>query len=540
MRSLLPDRSQLRPILLALAVLGALYAMYFAGLGTNPLLDPDEPIYGVFVKDMVARGDWLTPHYAGRIWFDKPPLFYWLSAICVKVIGLGELAIRMPSAVCGALIVLLVYLLTSYDFGKRAGALAAAVVGTTLLQIIMSHAAATDAVMVGLMTAALYAYRRWLDSEGRARLGWITLSGAAAGLGMLAKGPLVPLLLVVTFILHLAWTRQLARIRLADVVLGAGAALVIGLPWYLAMYNLHGKLFVDQFIVTNNLTRFAQPLHKGQTGQWYSYFRNIPLLLVFFLPWSVFLPQAIARNWTSTNVGAKLAFCWVGVVLVFFSLSKTQNFAYTYPAFPACALMLGTFFADVAGKRCRNRAMSIGIWVGLAVTLMMAVAVIVMAGSKFPQAAQAALPTAIVLALLFAVPIAWTLVRRSSYAPVPWMIATGMIAFNLASIYVLMPAASDYMSSRSVAHRISNLNGVEVVAFRLWRPGLVFYLDRKPVEVFEPGDAGRLAGGKSPVLFVCNERDEKMLELHSVSEIYGCGNLDVYANEAYLDAARTR
>ena len=64
----------------------ALYLLYFVGLNTFPLTDSDEPVYAQVAKEM-AGGDWLTPHYLGQLWFDKPPLFYWLTAATTTLLG---------------------------------------------------------------------------------------------------------------------------------------------------------------------------------------------------------------------------------------------------------------------------------------------------------------------------------------------------------------------------------------------------------------------------------------------------------------------
>ena len=53
--------------------------LYGAFLGTIPLLDPDEPVYGETAKEMMATGDFLSPRIYGEFWYDKPPLFYWLK-----------------------------------------------------------------------------------------------------------------------------------------------------------------------------------------------------------------------------------------------------------------------------------------------------------------------------------------------------------------------------------------------------------------------------------------------------------------------------
>ena len=118
---------------------------------------------------------------------------------------------------------------------------------------------------------------------------------------------------------------------------GTVAMLAVGLPWYIAMYMIHKDAFVQGFLVANNLSRFLKPENAAQSGHWYSCLANFPVLLILFLPWSVFLPQAIARNWR-VNDGAKLASVWFGVVFVFFSLSKTMLPTYIFPLYPAAAI----------------------------------------------------------------------------------------------------------------------------------------------------------------------------------------------------------
>ena len=41
---------------------------------------------------------WLSPRYGGQLWFDKPPLFYWLTALSMRWFGVTEFAARLPSA----------------------------------------------------------------------------------------------------------------------------------------------------------------------------------------------------------------------------------------------------------------------------------------------------------------------------------------------------------------------------------------------------------------------------------------------------------
>ena len=64
------------PLLIALSFITMLLF-----IGAAPLFDPDEPVYGETAKEMILAGNWLSPRIYGEFWYDKPPMFYWLSAI---------------------------------------------------------------------------------------------------------------------------------------------------------------------------------------------------------------------------------------------------------------------------------------------------------------------------------------------------------------------------------------------------------------------------------------------------------------------------
>jgi hypothetical protein len=79
------------------------------------------------------------------------------------------------------------------------------------------------------------------------------------------------------------------------------------------------------------------------------------LLFIWFLPWSSFLPQALAQvrlrllkvagARQSTDAVLLLLFCWAAVILLFFSFSTRQEY-YLAPALPALALLLGCWLAS--------------------------------------------------------------------------------------------------------------------------------------------------------------------------------------------------
>src|SRR2546423_11551888 len=72
-------------------------AFYFFGL-TIPLLGPDEPRYAQVAREMLERGDWVTPTLGGFNWFEKPSLLYWLEIVSYKLFGVGGFAARFGPA----------------------------------------------------------------------------------------------------------------------------------------------------------------------------------------------------------------------------------------------------------------------------------------------------------------------------------------------------------------------------------------------------------------------------------------------------------
>src|SRR5947208_1730263 len=109
------------PLLLALCGL-----TFFWRLGANGLFDLDEGLYVAAAREMFLSGDYVTPRINGIVFYDKPPLVYWLAASSFRLFGESVFAARLASALACTLLVGLVYLFGRRCFGRRAGFLAGA------------------------------------------------------------------------------------------------------------------------------------------------------------------------------------------------------------------------------------------------------------------------------------------------------------------------------------------------------------------------------------------------------------------------------
>ena len=84
-------------------------AFYLWGLGSLPLVGPDEPRYAEVAREMFARHDLITPTLGGLPWFEKPPLLYWMMSAAYRVLGVNEYAARLGPALCGLLTAVFVF-----------------------------------------------------------------------------------------------------------------------------------------------------------------------------------------------------------------------------------------------------------------------------------------------------------------------------------------------------------------------------------------------------------------------------------------------
>jgi 4-amino-4-deoxy-L-arabinose transferase len=91
-------RAVARPRWLALLGFTALIACYGVSLFARPLIAPDEFRYAEVPREMIASGDWIVPRLNGLLYFEKPPLGYWLTALSMRAFSENAAAVRLPFA----------------------------------------------------------------------------------------------------------------------------------------------------------------------------------------------------------------------------------------------------------------------------------------------------------------------------------------------------------------------------------------------------------------------------------------------------------
>jgi 4-amino-4-deoxy-L-arabinose transferase-like glycosyltransferase len=300
-----------------------------------PLYDLDEGAFTEATREMLASGNYITPHKDGEPRYDKPVLIYWLQAASVKVLGLNELALRLPSALAATGWLLALWFFVRGRLGSATATVAALVMALTLEVSIIAKAATADAVLNLFLALSFFEIYRWYLRPERATLlrayFWM-------GLGFLTKGPVAVFFpVLVSFLFFLTERSFKDWLRAAFSPWGWLLFLAVAVPWYVAIYIDNGSGFFESFFLKHNVGRFGEAMHshKGFFGY---YFVVLPLIMLPFTGWFLRLLPTLRRAWADPL--DRFLWIWFACVFVFFSFSGTKLPHYVlYGATPLFILM---------------------------------------------------------------------------------------------------------------------------------------------------------------------------------------------------------
>ncbi|HYA23506.1 MAG TPA: glycosyltransferase family 39 protein [Terriglobales bacterium] len=335
-------------------IIGLLWgATYVAAMFTPPLLDDADSLHAEAAREILQRHDWVTLRTNGIRYLEKAPLMYWAIAASYQFCGVHDWSTRLPLVLGVLLLLLVTYALGKLAYGDTGGFWSAIVLGTSVGLYLFTRFQIPD-MLVGLwLTSGMYFFLRSLQQEPPSRLTCWGLAASCA-LNVLTKsliGLVFPAAIVGLYLILTGNLRHLSRLRPVSSTL---VFLGISVPWHVlaALRNPtsgigHGFLW---FYFVNE--QFLRYLNKRVPPG----YDTVPLLIfwallvVWLVPWALFLPQAITdvgRPWRKLHSRldrrdqANLLFTiWAVVIVVFFSFSTRQEY-YTLPAIPALALLVG-------------------------------------------------------------------------------------------------------------------------------------------------------------------------------------------------------
>ena len=334
----------------AFAVAAAFWLIGLAWI--RPLAVPDEGRYTDIARWMVLSGDWLIPRLNGLPFIQKPPLYFWLEAAGIALVGSGALVCRWVSLAAALTTACVLYRFVRARYDERAGRWSAIALLTSPLFFATAQFASLDMLVSGCITCAILfavdATEAAETSEPRATGLWLG-AYAAAALGVLAKGLIGAAIPGLVFVVWAIATRRPRRILAAVHLPGLALFFLLTVPWFvLVERRLPG--FLHYFFIHNHVERYAAGGFNNERGAWF-----YPALIVAgMLPWVLLVIPAV-RSALGRQERARhavmLGLTWSIAVVVFFSFPRSKLAGYVLPAVPALALVLGPWWAEWKYRR---------------------------------------------------------------------------------------------------------------------------------------------------------------------------------------------
>lgn len=355
---------------------------------------------------MYESGDLVVPRVQDRPRLNKPPLIYWLQCASIAVFGDREgqysnaniWVFRLPSVLCAIGSVLLTWRLGLSMFDPRAAVLAAAMLAVCPMVVWDAHQARADQLLLLTTTATMLGlWKVWASSRGartrrerdRARdaqrasetspptqsstpFSLATARGSlfwgSLALGILAKGPITPMIAGLTALALCMTTRRWRWVLSIRSLAGVVIMLAIVAPWVYAVGERVGWGTYVNTIFDETLGRSG----AAKEGHWGPPGYHLVLLVVLFWPGVLLTGAAFVRalklirrtnpecqragSSHSQNIRANnpkpprsrsgfvprpelFLLAWIVPSWVVFELIATKLPHYTMPMYPAIALL---------------------------------------------------------------------------------------------------------------------------------------------------------------------------------------------------------
>ena len=301
--------------------------LFIPFLGQVHLFDWDEINFAEAAREMITTGNYSVVQIDYKTFFEKPPLFFWMQALSMHVFGINEFAARFPNALVGVFSLLLIFNIGKRYYDTKFGLIWVISYAGSILPFFYFKSGIIDPWFNFFIFAGVYYATKYLDeSEGRNK--WnLVFSGIAVGLGILTKGPVALLLVLLTLGVYflIRWFKGFPSI--IDFIIFFSTVLITGGSWFIIEFIRGNEAVVYEFIqvqidlLSKNVADHEQP--------WY--YHSIVLFIGVF-PAAILAIKSFGKCESDNKKQQHLSLMmqilfWV--VLIVFSSVKTKIVHYS-------------------------------------------------------------------------------------------------------------------------------------------------------------------------------------------------------------------
>lgn len=343
---------------MAILLVAAVALLCFVpGTTTIAPMDRDEARFAQASKQMVLSGDYVTPRFQQDLRAKKPVGIYWMQSASANFFGIEDISsYRLPSILGGVMTVIITAIFAQMILPKREAIFASLFMATSLVLVVESHLAKTDAMLAAviLLQQIMLWKIRALDAAGKYVSGkYALIFWGAMAASILIKGPIGVTIAATTILMIIVTTGQWRDgawrwVFALKPTLGLIILTGLVLPWVVLVTSATDGAFLNIAIKGD----FVSKLQSGQESHGAPPLTYLGLMMITFWPGSLFLARAVRRlasNWRQTDMIFLIS--WLAPFWIILEITPTKLPHYNLPVFAALAMLASLGIAQDLPKR---------------------------------------------------------------------------------------------------------------------------------------------------------------------------------------------
>ncbi|WP_277656920.1 ArnT family glycosyltransferase [Seleniivibrio woodruffii] len=305
------------------------FVVLFAGRIGDGDLRGDSINYAAISRNVLTGDNPLILTLNGELYMNKPPLFFWLNALCIKIFGATVFGAKIAVVAAVAGIAWVLYNLSKKLFDDEDIAVATPMMfffsyivykNTQMLKM--------EALLSFFLIACTYFLVLYIQNQSRV---YIFMAGILMGLAVFTKGPVGYSPFITSFFFVFFGRGIDKRKYIADMFL----MLFISIPvyaWWYAYVLMKNPYFFDHYVIKQNLARFgteeSETAYYAVRPMW-QYLKYLFLHGIYFTPFAIYgMVKLLRSRYTSETI--KFMLVTVGVYFVVIHFVKTKEHRYLY------------------------------------------------------------------------------------------------------------------------------------------------------------------------------------------------------------------
>ncbi|KAA9037273.1 glycosyltransferase family 39 protein [Ginsengibacter hankyongi] len=243
----LNNRLQSKTYLTIIILSGIIFFIPF--LGRVHLFDWDEINFAESAREMVVTGNYHRVQINFQPFWEKPPLFFWLQAGCMKLFGVNEFAARLPNALFGIITLVTLFVIGKKYKNPRFGFIwAISYLGTFLPHLYFKSAIIDPVFNYFIFLGIYFMFKDVTTESSKKSLLYASLAGLFIGLSTLTKGPVGLLVFLIAFLVYFIFKRFKNFPNIKKILVFVALYAVVCFFWFGIEVINNGFWFLKEFL----------------------------------------------------------------------------------------------------------------------------------------------------------------------------------------------------------------------------------------------------------------------------------------------------